>query len=155
MLRHATVENNMAKRRTYYTASDDDVKPGSVPQAQEFGRRLHQHMLRKGWRQSELARQAERFLPKGHKFGRHLVSSYVRGVHMPTQLMLEALAKALDVPVANLIPPDSDVSWVGKNDDGLKLTLNGERAHVKFDMDVSSDTALKIAQLLKEDSKRN
>lgn len=147
----------MGKRKTYYSAPDEMVKPGSAPQAEEFGRRLHSAMLRKGWRQSELARQAERHLPRGQKFGRHLVSSYVRGVHMPTQLMLEALAKALEVSAADLIPSDSGVAWVGKTDTGLRLTISedGSRAHIKMDMAVSIDTALRIAQALKEDVKRN
>lgn len=63
---------------------------------QEFGRRLHALMLERGWNQSELARQAD--------IGRDAVSTYIRGRSFPEPKSLHALAEALGVEVAELLP---------------------------------------------------
>lgn len=53
---------------------------------QEFGRRLYKFMMSRAWNQSELARQAN--LP------RDIISTYIRGIALPTPKSLEALATA-------------------------------------------------------------
>ena len=76
-----------------------DTDPSFTPQhitKQEFGRRLYERMIRKGWNQSELARRAG--------IGRDSISTYVRGVSLPDPLYLQKLADALDCKPEDLLP---------------------------------------------------
>lgn len=72
--------------------------------AEDFGRRLQRHLLRKGWNQSDLARQASLHMPGNKKVGRDSVSHYVRGMNVPGPGVLAALAKALGVEPNELLP---------------------------------------------------
>lgn len=62
----------------------------------EFGRRLMELMLDRGWTQSELARRAG--------IGRDAVSTYVRGRSFPEPRNLRGLADALGVSAGDLLP---------------------------------------------------
>lgn len=79
-----------------------------------FAQNLYSRMVALGWNQSEMARQAEKYLPKPakgqkqhHKIGRDLVSHYIRGVTLPRPAILTALAKALNCKEADLLPSRS------------------------------------------------
>jgi transcriptional regulator with XRE-family HTH domain len=72
-----------------------DTTPKFITKA-EFGRRVHQYILKKGWTQSELARRSG--LP------RDSISTYVRGAVFPSELSLDKLAKALGVKAEELLP---------------------------------------------------
>jgi transcriptional regulator with XRE-family HTH domain len=63
---------------------------------QEFGRRLFNAMINKGWNQSQLSRQSG--------VARDLVSIYIRGKSLPHPANLQKLADALGVEVAELLP---------------------------------------------------
>jgi transcriptional regulator with XRE-family HTH domain len=89
----------MAKKEvhTFDRVVEDDVSDS--PQAihrQEFGRRLQQKILSKGWRQSDLARATD--------IGKDSISHYVRGRSLPGPKALNTMAKALGVSVADLLP---------------------------------------------------
>lgn len=104
--------------------------------AEEFGRRVRALMLKKGLRQSDLARLAfgSGIDPKtGYSVGngRDRISSYVNGRQFPDEKNLRAIAKALCVSVAELTPdvesltieqpqPDLYIQHIpGSNDRGI------------------------------------
>jgi transcriptional regulator with XRE-family HTH domain len=112
---------------------------------QEFGKRLYRLMMAKGWRQSELARQAD--LP------RDSVSTYIRGKTLPTPLSLQKLADALGVASEELLPNvvegaiDEDIPSLE-----MKVSPNApETAWLRVNRAVSLKTALEIMRLLEED----
>lgn len=63
---------------------------------EQFGERLFNLMVNKGWSQAELARQAD--------LQRDAISKYIRGVSLPEPHNLKKLADALDVKVEDLQP---------------------------------------------------
>lgn len=134
-------------RNTYYPAEDGIA--GS--RSREFGRRLMKAIIDKGWNQSDLARAAEKHMPEGQKFGRHLVSNWCKGRNMPSPLNLNAMAKALGVDARDLIP-DADATFVG--DDApppvdMKMAPNG-KARLKIDIETDFDKAVRIMAILNE-----
>jgi transcriptional regulator with XRE-family HTH domain len=68
-----------------------------------FATRLTSARMRKGWNQSELARQAA-IHTEDKNFGRALVSMYERARMFPNPFHLIALAKALGVEPNDLAP---------------------------------------------------
>jgi transcriptional regulator with XRE-family HTH domain len=92
----------LASRRTIPTIMDSDVTPEHRRfmrkhlTRQEFGKRLYDLILEKGWTQSELARRAGVL--------RDSISSYVNGKILPEPLNLKKLADALDVSSEDLLP---------------------------------------------------
>lgn len=100
MVRHV-YRNDAPKGGSLANAPRDYVKV-------EFARRLQAAMIKKGWNQSELARRAEAYLPKeapkGSRVGRDNVSQYIRGHVLPAPHTLAALAGALGVKPADLLP---------------------------------------------------
>ena len=109
----------------------------------EFGKRLQEAMLNKGWNQSELARNAG--------IGRDNISSYIRGIAMPGPLFLNKIASALDVEPNKLLPsrampsvdqvvPALDVRDIGK---GL--------AWLRINQAVAWEDAITIMNILKSD----
>ena len=69
----------------------------------DFAKRLQEALRDKGWNQSELARQASKFMAD-EKFGRYNVSEYIRGKSIPSPHYLSAMAKALGVKPEALLP---------------------------------------------------
>lgn len=132
-------------RQRFYVSEGEPTK--ADPQAVAFARRLNQLLLAKGWRQSDLVRAAQDHMPEGMMFGRHLVSSYMRGRHMPNRVNIEAMAKALGVPITDLVPEGAAVV-VGHTDRAIQVTMstNG-MARLKLDMELPSDVALQIMAL--------
>jgi transcriptional regulator with XRE-family HTH domain len=113
----------------------------------EFGRRLYQAISRRGWNQSELARQAARHMPD-MKFGRDCVSTYVRGLALPSPSHLNALCKALDMVPQDLLP-SRVVPSVDMTIPPFEMTeVGGGKARLRVNTDVSWTTAAKILLLL-------
>lgn len=75
---------------------------------QDFARRLHQELIKKGWTQSDLARAAfgTTVDSSGYKVakGRDRISVYLRGLQAPDPRHLSAIAKALGVTPEDLAP---------------------------------------------------
>jgi transcriptional regulator with XRE-family HTH domain len=121
----------------------------------EFARRLQDAMVHKGWNQSDLARFASRHLPKpaqDQKRGttgirRDLISKYIGGVMLPNPVILDALAKALDVEPGDLMP--AVVPGVRNDPAPFELrALPDGQVFVRIAQPVSQQTALKILDLL-------
>ncbi|MDK4730512.1 helix-turn-helix domain-containing protein [Rhizobium phaseoli] len=113
---------------------------------QQFGKRLYNLMLAKGWTQSELARQSD--LP------RDSISVYVRGKSLPTPGSLSALAKALGVASTELLPNHVE-SAIDEDTPALELRVSTNAADVawlRVNRLVSTKTALKIMEMLETDN---
>ena len=152
----------MAKRNlpTYNTlaaAKATPVDPDSVKA--EFARRLQTSMVNRGWNQSELARRATERLPqalpgqkRGHAIGRDLISHYVRGLMPPGPTNLEALASALGVPAADLMP--AGVPTAGRDASPFEMRgLPDGRVYIRLSRTVRQDTAMKIMALLADEDR--
>lgn len=64
----------MARQRIYGSTT-----PPTENDPMAFAKRLNSYLLRKGWKQADLVRAAQNHMPEGMLFGRHLISSYIRG----------------------------------------------------------------------------
>jgi transcriptional regulator with XRE-family HTH domain len=142
-------------RRVFYNTAPKVLLPNASPEEvrAEFGRRLQYYMVKKGWIQSELARQAALYTEDGY-FGRDNVSNYINGHNLPGPVLLNALAKALDVATTDLLPthmvastdeqmPSLDVSNVG---DGT--------AWLRINQRIPWPLALKVMELLNSQSSK-
>lgn len=112
---------------------------------QQFGRRLYQLMLARGWNQSELARQAG--LP------RDSISTYVRGVALPTPKSLQALSQALDMLASELLP-NAVESAVDEDHPSFEIRVSPSApstAWLRVNRLVTLSTATKIAELIEAD----
>ncbi len=115
----------------------------------EFARRLQAAMVQKGWRQSELARRAEAFLPKGKKFGRDSISLYIRGKTLPGPVFLEALCKALGKEPDELLPTRG-MPAAGEANPPLDVKdMNDGNVWLRVNQAVPWDIALEIMRLLR------
>lgn len=136
------------KVRTYIDAQDAPTDEALRPKhltKQEFGQRVYKLMIRKGWNQSELARQAG--------IARDSVSTYVRGISLPEPLNLERLAKALGVSATELLPNATEAA-IDEDVPSLELKishLNSQRAWLRVNRLVSTAAALKIVEILNAD----
>lgn len=102
-------------RTKYKGVSDLELKA--------FARRLHEEMVKKGWNQSTLAKEAfgtevkeGRRVPKG----RDRISVYIAGKNLPDDANMKRLAKALGVPVSSLAP-DFDKAPVDRQIQDVQL----------------------------------
>lgn len=121
------------------------VMPPRQMAKQEFGNRLYQLILARGWTQSELARQAG--LPRDR------VSAYVRGAALPTASNLNALARAFGMEPEALLPHYAQSHFIDEDPD-FEMTASTSspgKALLRINRIVSFETAVKIASLLNED----
>jgi transcriptional regulator with XRE-family HTH domain len=113
---------------------------------QEFGKRVYKLMLEKGWRQADLHRAAG--LPKDS------ISSYIRGRTFPTQLSAIKLAKALGVPVEEIMP--NHMAGAIADDEpefDLKVSVSDpKRAWLRVNRSVPFEVGVRIAALLQDDA---
>jgi transcriptional regulator with XRE-family HTH domain len=100
-------------RKAYYNSPPTEQPMTAAPRDAvllEFSRRLQSRMITKGWNQSELARRAETALNRRRadgtrkRFGRDLISNYVRASMLPGPVRLAALADALECSPEDLLP---------------------------------------------------
>lgn len=82
------------------------LSPGELAVRREFSKRLQLKLAERGWNGSELARQAGKHMADG-KFGRDMVSKYLRGIAMPYPSSLTALCRALRCKPEDLVPPEA------------------------------------------------
>lgn len=132
---HAEIGRNPASTAS---TSKDLVK-------QDFGRRVYRLMIKRGWTQSELSRQAD--LP------RDSISVYVRGVSLPTPESLKKLAGALGAEPEELLPNNPELS-VDADLASLELRISAadpSRAWLRLERLLSARTASKIVELIAAD----
>ena len=127
---------------------DGDAMPFAPKQLskQEFGRRVYQLMIAKGWRQSDLARQSG--IPKDS------ISTYIRGKVLPTPVSVSKLAEALGVSPEKLMP-DHIESPANVENPELEIRANpgmNGTAWLRVNMLVSMKTAAQIMDLLENEN---
>lgn len=137
----------MSKRPTFTDAPlSPDIPSDAVKQ--EFARRLQRAMVKKGWTQSELARQAARFAPNKQMI-RDNISKYIRAKVLPGPLHLAALCKALGMEPDELLPTRGMPSAGGHDRPPFDMRfLEDGNAWLRINMAVPQSVALKIAELL-------
>lgn len=138
----------MPNRIRTHLIGDTSMTPKLAPihlTKQQFGKRLYEQMLKKGWTQSELGRQAD--LP------RDSISVYIRGRSLPTPSSLKKLADALGVSETELLPNyvesaiDDDTPMLE-----MKISPNAPNtAWLRVNRLVTVATAMKVLQLLEAD----
>lgn len=69
-----------------------------------FATNLRNAMNRKGYNQAMLVSRASTYAPKSHPISRSNISEYCGGKKMPGPVRLNAIAKALEVEVHDLVP---------------------------------------------------
>jgi transcriptional regulator with XRE-family HTH domain len=112
-----------------------------------FASRLTSARMRKGWNQSELARQAA-IHTEDKNFGRALVSMYERARMFPNPFHLQALAKALQVQPDDLAPS----AMPRLEDPAPQLVTEDKgdgRVLVRFNQVLTWPKALKILELVR------
>src|SRR5262245_38460046 len=110
----------------------------------EFGRRLQAALIRKGWNQVDLARNASLKIPdnvdaKGRpkrSIGRDLIGLYCRGSSFPNPTYLQAIADALGMTLEQLVP----ASALAPADDSLTpfsvKYIDATRMHIRLNRTV-------------------
>lgn len=139
----------MPNRIRTHLVGDTSMTPQLAPShltKQQFGKRLYELMLKKGWTQSELGRRAD--LP------RDSISVYVRGKSLPTPTSLKKLAEALAISETELLPNyvesaiDDDTPMIE-----MKISPNApDTAWLRVNRLVTVSTAMKVLDLLKDDN---
>lgn len=141
------------KVRTHMTTDDSSdsldqmssLAPRSISR-QAFARRLYQLMLKRGWNQSELGRQAG--LPRDR------ISTYVRGAVLPTPQSLAALARAFNMSPHDLLP-DHVESAIDADNPAFEMKVSPNDpsvAWLRVNRLVTLKTAVAVAELLEADN---
>lgn len=112
---------------------------------EEFGRRLKEHLDKRGWSQSDLARRVD--------MRRDSIHYYVKGKHLPTSASLERLAKGLGVTSESLLP-NAEIHALDQ-DERPAFSLRQARGApdkvwLEVNQIVTPDQALRIQQILNE-----
>lgn len=132
------------------TEADSALLPRDLALA-EFSRNLYNALAKSGWSQSELARNANLFLPEGHKtLGRDSISLYINGKTLPRPTILKALAEALKMRPDELMPQKVAPSVLTASNPPLDVKDAGnDTAWLRINQRVPWATALEIMQILK------
>ncbi len=150
--RPSNVEVEPQKKRHFLNSPPRDLPTGasvSVAKA-EFGRRLQHQMVKKGWNQSELARQAGYHMPGKKRLGRDSVSNWVRGEEMPGPVRLHALCKALSVKPEDLVPAGAAMSVDDKVSPlSIRVTQDGN-VWLQINQATSMELAMKVVSILEQ-----
>lgn len=115
----------------------------------EFATRLGRLMSEKGWSQSDRARHASQFLPKGEEFRRDNVHVYLNQLALPRPKQRDALAKALGVDPEELLPGEGHT----KNNMPVAMRAIPDEpgmAWLSVDKKVTMRTALAVLALLED-----
>jgi transcriptional regulator with XRE-family HTH domain len=114
-----------------------------------FSRNLNNAMNAKGWRQADLTEEAQKHMPRGQVLGRHVISNYCRGQNIPNSIRLSAIAKALGKTPEELLPSVKARFEGADMDQPLSLTISGDTARLRINMEVATDVAMQVMQLLR------
>ena len=135
--------------------------PASAPKELsklEFGRRLQQILLDRGWTQSDLARQAfgETTDQGGYKVPkkREVVSAALAGRYFPSATNLHAMAKALGMTDDELLPNLRKMAIDESAKPAFEFKVapgHPNEGWLQINQLVTYDTFVKIAALLQQD----
>ena len=115
----------------------------------EFASRLARHLEDRSWNQSDLARAAGKFLPKGETFRRDNIHVYLNELALPRPKQLMAIAKALGIKPEDLLP---GVSHAEKLPYSMRpVSDEPNMSWLQVDMKVPMRKALAVLSLLEGD----
>ena len=127
---------------------------------EQFARRLHETLIRKGMSQSDLARSmwGETTDARGYKVARNRdrVSSYLSGRSWPEAQNLRRMAEALGVKEEDLAP-DITAATVDREKPALAITMvagHPDKVHLVVDQLVPLALAARIASLLSDEGEK-
>jgi transcriptional regulator with XRE-family HTH domain len=127
--------------------ADVEAHDPKAAMREDFARRLTAARMRKGWNQSELARNAAKHVDDG-VFGRALVSSYERARMFPNPFHLKALSAALGVQPDDLAP--SAMPKVEEPASEIEVRdLGNGRVLLRVNQQTEWKIALKVLELLR------
>lgn len=108
-------------------------------------------MNRKGFTQSELMARANSRAPKTHQLSRSNISEYCNGKKLPGPVRLEAIVKALEVSIEDLLPPTTPrtrVPLAALTTNTELIDLGNGQARVTMDRTMPWSTAMEVMQIL-------
>jgi len=123
--------------------AQSDLTPKHLTK-QQFGKRLYDEIMQRGWNQSELARRAD--LP------RDSVSVYIRGRSFPTPKSLQKLANALGLEPHDLLPNAME-SAIDEDFPSLEMRVSTnapDKAWLRVNRLVSFATAAQIMEIIRK-----
>ncbi|WP_395175538.1 helix-turn-helix domain-containing protein [Roseibium alexandrii] len=127
-----------------------DTAPKQIALA-EFANRLQTYMVKKGWNQSELARQASLQLPEGKTIGRDSISQYINAVSFPNPERLKALSVSLGVENSDLIPTKGVKSAASEIAPAMDMRqISDTEVFLRINKTLPRSVALKIMMLIDE-----
>jgi transcriptional regulator with XRE-family HTH domain len=146
-------EKSKTERRVFHNPPPDSAELAAAAPVEiikrEFGKRVQKKLVDFGWNQSELARQASLHMPNG-RFGRDMVSAYVRGRNIPGPIHLAALSKALKCEPTELLPARATPSVENASPSfDIKETSEG-RVWLRVNKEVDWAVAMEIMKILRE-----
>jgi transcriptional regulator with XRE-family HTH domain len=133
------------------TQTPSGLKPKYLSK-QEFGRRVYQAIMKKGWSQSDAAREASK---RGEPaVTRDDISRYVRGISLPTEGKLKKLAHVLDMTPEELLP-NFVASAIDDDHPAFEMKVSPSNpgiAWLRVNRLVFTKTAVAVATLLENDN---
>lgn len=145
------------KYRTALMIGDTAVPEGLRPKhltKQEFATRLLNAINKRGWSQSQLAREATLKSPNGAAISRDNVSTYVRASSLPSPAKVVALAAALGMDPNELLPNYAEGAIAEDTAPAFSMRTAHNApgvAWVQVNRLVTVETATRIAKLLEDD----
>lgn len=117
----------------------------------DFARRLKRFMHLKGWNQTDVWRQSQRFTPEGAAgVTRDLVSKYAAAKTLPGQLNLKILADTLGCGERDLLPAGPPDAPEGNLGPALEVADHGNgTVWLRINQTVEWAKALKILAILR------
>lgn len=116
----------------------------------QFGARLQQELVKRGWSQVELARAATKHMKDG-EISRDTISKYVNAITLPGPERLDAVAKALKLDPLDLLPNRGITAVAGKAPELDMRGVDNEHAWLRINQQVTWEKAMKIVAILKEE----
>lgn len=142
----------MPKRRLTIHSDPEGAPPAAAPRdaiALEFARKLQAEMIRCGYNQSDLARQASLHMPDDKPINRDTISLYINAKHLPGPERLVAIAKALGVEKHDLLPSRGITAKANITPPVDVREMGDGRVWLRVNQAVEWPTALKILEMLK------
>lgn len=154
----------------HFSSDEGNVTDPQSAAKANFAERLRAALQRKGWSESEAARQVSRHLENGDKFGRAHIWHYLRGRTLPRSRYLLALSRALEVDPSELLPDRTVPLYeptrpsLAGGPSGAPANDQADLVHVRDFGDGTAmlevhkrmpwETALEVVQILKASSRR-
>lgn len=116
-----------------------------------FATNLRNAMNRKGFTQSELMARANSHAPKTHKLSRSNLSEYCNGKKLPGPIRLDAIAKALDVAIEELVPatmPRTRIPLAATQANTELINIGNGQARMTMDRTMPWPKAMEVMSIL-------